>query len=179
MSIHEYSAPFEAAAAPLAHLPVKAEQAASSSAAPSAPSSPVRERVPEGNSKAPSWYPQDALAEFSFLSDEFYASLSVGRLNLIHKRLWFAGKPVPYRPLHRHGMMGTKLIITEQADLHMLWKGTSIFVKPLPNELLDFNFWMTIPETLAPGVINRVGSSKSKERDGSRRLLSMLGRCFS
>jgi hypothetical protein len=34
-------------------------------------------------------------------------------------------------------------VATEQADLHLLWNGNKIFVKPLPLYLLDYGFWET------------------------------------
>ncbi|KAF2191068.1 hypothetical protein K469DRAFT_720043 [Zopfia rhizophila CBS 207.26] len=69
------------------------------------------------------------------------AEFDVGRLNRIHQHLWWAGRPVPARPLHRQRMLGREIVITQQADFHLLWVGQKIFVKPLPGYLLDHAVW--------------------------------------
>ena len=73
---------------------------------------------------------------------EFYqADMSVSRLNNIHDSLWLAGKPEPARPLHRQKMLRRNITITEQADLHLVWDGPRILIKPLPRYLLTPTFW--------------------------------------
>ncbi|CAG8948700.1 hypothetical protein HYFRA_00001821 [Hymenoscyphus fraxineus] len=67
--------------------------------------------------------------------------LSVSRLNKLHEYLWLAGQSKSARPLHRQKSMGREIIITEQADLHLVWDGSKIFVKPLPDYLLSHKFW--------------------------------------
>ena len=69
--------------------------------------------------------------------------LDHSRLNRIHGHLWMAGRPLNARPIHRQKMMGFDIILTEQADLHLLKFSNKIFVKPLPNYMLDFPFWET------------------------------------
>lgn len=54
-----------------------------------------------------------------------------------------AGRPLNARPIHRQKMMGFDIILTEQADLHLLKFSNKIFVKPLPDYMLDFMFWET------------------------------------
>jgi hypothetical protein len=80
--------------------------------------------------------PEDVL---DFLQFE----LDLSRLDKIHSCLWLAGRPQPARPLHRHLMMGREIVITEQFDLHLAWRGSQIFLKPLPPYLLDPEFWET------------------------------------
>ena len=67
--------------------------------------------------------------------------LTVPRLNEIHDYLWLAGRPIGARPLHRQAMLGRKLVTIEQVDLHMVWQEARIFVKPMPEFLLDYDFW--------------------------------------
>ena len=67
--------------------------------------------------------------------------LTVPRLNEIHDHLWLAGRPMGARPLHRQAVLGRKLVTVEQVDLHMVWQTPQIFVKPMPDFLLDYNFW--------------------------------------
>ena len=67
--------------------------------------------------------------------------LKVPRLNEIHKHLWLAGRPTNARPLHRQAMLGRDVVITEQVDLHMVRQQSKIFLKPMPDFLLDEPFW--------------------------------------
>ncbi len=73
----------------------------------------------------------------SYLKDD----LNVDGLNKIHKHLWFAGLPQCARPLHRQLMIDRKVMITEQADLHLLWKDDRLYLKPLPDYLLSYGVW--------------------------------------
>ncbi|KAH8897163.1 hypothetical protein GQ53DRAFT_679802 [Thozetella sp. PMI_491] len=67
--------------------------------------------------------------------------LDVSRLNVVYDILWWAGRQVASRPLHRVRMLGRKITIAEQADLHLVWSVECFFVKPLPDFLLDYSFW--------------------------------------
>ena len=46
--------------------------------------------------------------------------MDVSRLNHIHPYLWLVGRPTHARPLHRQKMLERQIIVTEQADLHMV-----------------------------------------------------------
>ena len=67
--------------------------------------------------------------------------LDVDGLNKVHKHLWFAGLPRCARPLHYQLMIGRKIVITERADLHLLWGDGGLFLKPLPDYLLSYSIW--------------------------------------
>ncbi|KFZ09501.1 hypothetical protein V501_05553 [Pseudogymnoascus sp. VKM F-4519 (FW-2642)] len=67
--------------------------------------------------------------------------LDVSRLTNVEQHLWWAGMRKAARPLHRQVMMGRGVVITEQADLHLTWRGSRIYIKPLPGYLLDADFW--------------------------------------
>ncbi|CAD6584662.1 MAG: hypothetical protein ASARMPREDX12_001718 [Alectoria sarmentosa] len=67
--------------------------------------------------------------------------LDVDGLNEVHKHLWFAGLPKRARALHHQLMIGRNIIITERADLHLLWRDDRLFLKPLPDYLLSYNIW--------------------------------------
>ncbi|KAF4185464.1 hypothetical protein CNMCM7927_006787 [Aspergillus lentulus] len=73
----------------------------------------------------------------TFLSTD----LDLSRVNIIHNLLWMAGRPMNARPLQRQKMMGFELIPTERADLHLLKFSTKLLVKPLPEYILDHDFW--------------------------------------
>lgn len=63
--------------------------------------------------------------------------LKTPRLNAIHKRLWLAGRPTAARPLHWQKLLGRTVLVTEDPDEHLVWFENQIFIKPLPDFLLD------------------------------------------
>ena len=67
--------------------------------------------------------------------------LDVNALNKVHKHLWFAGLPRCARPLHHQLVIGRKIMITERADLHLLWRDDRLYLKPLPDYLLSHGVW--------------------------------------
>jgi hypothetical protein len=67
--------------------------------------------------------------------------LNTPRLNAIHRHLWLAGIPTAARPLHRQKLLGRSILITEDPDEHLVWFETYIFIKPLPDFLLDWDSW--------------------------------------
>ncbi len=73
----------------------------------------------------------------SYLRDD----LSVDSLNKVHKHLWFAGLPRCARSLHHQLMIDRMVMITERADLHLLWKNDRLYLKPLPDYLLSYGVW--------------------------------------
>jgi hypothetical protein len=70
--------------------------------------------------------------------------LDVSRLNRMHKHLWAAGLPHAPRALHKQLEIGREIRITERADMHMLWTGLTIYLKPLPDFLLSFQIWKDV-----------------------------------
>ncbi|KAK5026574.1 hypothetical protein LTS07_007508 [Exophiala sideris] len=67
--------------------------------------------------------------------------LDVSRLDRIAEHLWMVGRVGNVHPLHRQHVLGRQVILTEQADLHLLWIDKTIFIKPLPAWLLDEAIW--------------------------------------
>jgi hypothetical protein len=63
--------------------------------------------------------------------------LDVSRLNAIHRHLWWAGRPAAARSLTHQVALNRQLVVTEQADLHLVWNESSIFLKPLPAYVLE------------------------------------------
>ncbi|RDA86081.1 hypothetical protein CP532_1158 [Ophiocordyceps camponoti-leonardi (nom. inval.)] len=68
-------------------------------------------------------------------------SLDLRRLHDVQRWLWLAGLPLPARSLHRQRMMGRDIVVTEQSDLHLTWRESTLFLKPLWKPLLDYGFW--------------------------------------
>jgi hypothetical protein len=67
--------------------------------------------------------------------------LKTPRLNAIHQHLWLAGLPNAARPLHRQKLLGRNISVTEDPDEHLVWFETQIFIKPLPDFLLVYDYW--------------------------------------
>jgi hypothetical protein len=76
-------------------------------------------------------------------TDYIALDLKTPRLDAIHHHLWLAGLPNPARPLHRQRLLGRSILVTEDPDEHLVWFEAQIFVKPLPEYLLDYNYWNT------------------------------------
>ncbi|KAH0562662.1 hypothetical protein GP486_002658 [Trichoglossum hirsutum] len=55
--------------------------------------------------------------------------------------LWLAGWPYSIRPLHRQKTMQREVLITDSPQLHLVWRRSVIFVKPLPLFVLDHAFF--------------------------------------
>jgi hypothetical protein len=67
--------------------------------------------------------------------------LKTPRLNDIQQHLWLAGLPNAARPLHRQKLVGRSILISEDPDEHLVWFEAQIFIKPLPDFLLDYDYW--------------------------------------
>ncbi|KAH7231150.1 hypothetical protein BKA59DRAFT_488857 [Fusarium tricinctum] len=67
--------------------------------------------------------------------------LHTPRLDKIYSFLWLAGLPRPARPLHRQNVLLRTIYPTETPDEHLVWHDASIFIKPMPDYLLDYEFW--------------------------------------
>lgn len=81
------------------------------------------------------------LTHGELVADRLKTELTVQRLNIIHKHLWLAGRGGNIRPLHRQQLIKREIVITESADLHLVWHKSRIFIKPLPLFLLDHTFF--------------------------------------
>lgn len=73
----------------------------------------------------------------AYLESDLYTP----RLNKVHPYLWLAGLPKPARPLHRQILLQRTIFVTENPDEHLVWHDASIFIKPMPEYLLDYDFW--------------------------------------
>lgn len=73
----------------------------------------------------------------AFLSKDLF----VNRLNDVHNSLWIAGRPMPPRHLGHQIVLSREVIVTEDMELHLLWRAKHIYIKPLPKYILDEKFW--------------------------------------
>ncbi|KAK5698431.1 hypothetical protein LTR17_023663 [Elasticomyces elasticus] len=88
---------------------------------------------------------QETADVFNFLR----LDLDVRRLNCIHKHLWLAGRPTCARSLSHQVALNRTLIVVERADLHLLWAGSAIYLKPLPAYLLSIRDLEQSPPALS------------------------------
>jgi len=87
------------------------------------------------------YWSYEAATTASDVADFLRADLDVSRLDRIHDLLWWAGRQVPPRAIHRLHMLGRRIVVTEQADLHLVWSSEAFLIKPLPDFLLNHAFW--------------------------------------
>ena len=73
------------------------------------------------------------MLDVEFLQKE----LLVDRIDNIASWLWVCGRPMPPRPLHYQRLLKRDIFITETPGLHLVWSNKRIFLKPLPQYLLN------------------------------------------
>ena len=72
-------------------------------------------------------------------SEILKADFSTADLNNIHSYLWIAGSHGNISPLHHQRVLLREIIPSELARLHLVWFDRNIYVKPLPDSLIDIN----------------------------------------
>lgn len=83
----------------------------------------------------------ELIAADQYLIPGIERELDLHRLASIHSWLWFAGLPMPPRPLHHQVLIGREIVITERLDLHLIWTTGRLFLKPIPRYLLEPSCW--------------------------------------
>jgi hypothetical protein len=71
------------------------------------------------------------------------AFLDLSRFNSIRKMLWLIAVPGAPRSLYYQKLLRREIVIAEELDLHLVWAKSRIFIKPLPDFLLNYEFWDT------------------------------------
>lgn len=81
------------------------------------------------------------LEVWQFLEDDLISP----ELELMAPYLWLMSKPDSHNvsPLHRQRVKGRRIVISEDPKLHLVWYYDKIFLKPLPQYLLSYQFWET------------------------------------
>ncbi|KAF2422390.1 hypothetical protein EJ08DRAFT_690055 [Tothia fuscella] len=69
------------------------------------------------------------------------AFLDLSRFNAIRKMLWLIAVHGAPRSLYYQRFLGREIVIAEELDLHLIWAKSRIFIKPLPDFLLNYDFW--------------------------------------
>ncbi|KAF5679584.1 hypothetical protein FHETE_749 [Fusarium heterosporum] len=77
--------------------------------------------------------------------DEMHRFLSaffdLSRFRGISRLLWIIGVHGAPRSLSYQKFLRREIVIAEELDLHLVWAKSRIFIKPLPNFLLNYDFW--------------------------------------
>lgn len=75
--------------------------------------------------------------------DYLQTSLLTTKLNILAPHLWLVAtqSSSSITPLHKQKILGRDIVITDTADLHLIWYYSRIFLKPLPRYLLSHAFW--------------------------------------
>lgn len=71
------------------------------------------------------------------------AFLDLSRFNAIRKMLWLIAVHGAPRSLYYQKFLRREIVIAEELDLHLVWAKSRIFIKPLPDFLLNYDFWET------------------------------------
>ncbi|KAL9071597.1 MAG: hypothetical protein Q9161_004164 [Pseudevernia consocians] len=77
------------------------------------------------------------------VDDFLRAELETPILDELFPHLWLVGAQSSERvdPLHRQKIKGRRVVITEDPKLHLVWYSDAIYIKPIPQCLLNFEFW--------------------------------------
>jgi hypothetical protein len=79
----------------------------------------------------------DSATVHTFLS----GFLDLSRFNSIRNILWLITVPGAPRSLYYQKLLRRDIIVAEETDLHMVWAKSRIFIKPIPDFLLNYDFW--------------------------------------
>ncbi|EUC50731.1 hypothetical protein COCMIDRAFT_584 [Bipolaris oryzae ATCC 44560] len=71
------------------------------------------------------------------------AFFDLSRFKAMRKMLWLIAVPGAPRSLYYQKFLRREIVIAEELDLHLVWAKSRIFVKPLPDFLLNYKFWET------------------------------------
>ena len=72
-------------------------------------------------------------------------------LDELYRRLWLVARRSgsSIDPLHQQRIKGKEVVPAEDINLHLVWRYDTVYVKPIPICLLNYEFWMTY---LCPSV---------------------------
>jgi hypothetical protein len=69
------------------------------------------------------------------------AYFDLSRFHAIRKMLWLIAVHGAPRSLYYQKFLRREIVIAEQLDLHLVWAKSRIFITPLPDFLLNYDFW--------------------------------------
>ncbi|KAK6504623.1 hypothetical protein TWF481_006562 [Arthrobotrys musiformis] len=90
--------------------------------------------------KAPN-FPTPAIFHSQSVEDYINSELDFSRFRKTSSSLFWAGLPGNISPLNKHVALRRQIIAAEQTDLHLVWGGGVVYIKPLPPFLLNHSFF--------------------------------------
>ena len=109
--------------------------------------------------------------------DEFLRTeLDTPILDDLSAHLWLVAAQSSERmdPLHRQKIKGRRIVITEDPKLHLVWYSDAIYIKPIPQCLLNFGFWKTFLCIPGDAEVSDVASHQMRSALGFLRTYAFL-----
>ncbi|KAF3159814.1 hypothetical protein TWF225_001437 [Orbilia oligospora] len=107
--------------------------------------------LPQNSCTGSSNLPTPAILHTQSLEEYIKKELNFSRFHKISTSLFWAGLPGNVSALNRHISLRRQILATEQTDLHLVWGGGAVYIKPLPPFLLNRNFFI---EAIAPSEVH-------------------------
>lgn len=81
---------------------------------------------------------QDAVQEF------LETELATPILDEVYRHMWLFARHTGHRidPIHCQRLKGRQIVPIEDSKLHLIWTADTIYLKPIPECLMNYNFWL-------------------------------------
>lgn len=96
---------------------------------------------------APPFEPQYELVKtpsYTPVVEDLSKDFSMKDLNDIHQHLWMVGSRDNISPLHHQRVLLRTIIPSERSRLHLVWFNRTIYIKPLPDYLLNAQYYADV-----------------------------------
>lgn len=77
-------------------------------------------------------------------ASSLYSEFSMTDLNAIHQHLWMVGSIGNINPFHHQRVLLRAIIPCESSRLHLVWFDRTIYIKPLPEYLLNVKYYTDV-----------------------------------
>ena len=97
-------------------------------------------------------------------------------LNDLFPHLWLVAAQSSKRidAIHRQQVKGRRIVITEDPKLHLVWYSDVIYIKPIPQCLLNFEFWKDFLCTAQDAKVSNSASHITRSALGFLRTYALL-----
>ncbi|KAK3393260.1 hypothetical protein B0H63DRAFT_14818 [Podospora didyma] len=108
--------------------------------------------------KTPQTLPGNASVDLSpaSIQSQLQTTVLTTKLNTMAPHLWLIStqSSASISPLHKQRILGREILISDTADLHLIWHYSRIFLKPLPRYLLSHAFWEYLHHLSSSGKLH-------------------------
>ncbi|KAH7346916.1 hypothetical protein BKA66DRAFT_447745 [Pyrenochaeta sp. MPI-SDFR-AT-0127] len=123
----------------------------------------TKARLSRINSSQPKALPGNPFVklEIDAIRTHLQMTLYTTKLDRFAPHLWLVATPSSssISPLHKQKILARDLVISDTADLHLVWYHSKIFIKPLPEYLLSYAFWeFVFGKNVSPDTPNQTDS---------------------